>query len=212
MRVVDLTGQIFGKLRVLERAGSARGARWKCLCDPALGGCGNISHVCSGDFRRTRPVRSCGCDRGGSGRFEKVHGGTGTPLFAAWGGIKQRCFNRDSAVWKDYGGRGITLHAPWIEDFAAFSAYVRSYLGDRPSVEHTIDRIENDGHYAPGNLRWATKAQQAQNRRTSKLDATAILFVRHWASRGFTRKSIATAFGIGERYVSQVVHGHRGVV
>ena len=81
-----------------------------------------------------------------------------------WNSIKQRCFNPNNDAYADYGGRGITVHKPWIEDSNAFIRWVIENLGRRPEG-HSIDRISVNGDYAPGNLRWATLFQQASNTR-----------------------------------------------
>lgn len=210
MRVVDLSGHVFGKLRVLERAGSLRGARWKCLCALDLGGCGNITFVCSGDLRRSRPVRSCGCDRGGEGRFEKTHGHTsgalrkhgGSPEYVCWRSMIDRCTNPNYEGWSRYGGRGIAVCAAWLSSFEAFFEHV----GPRPSSKHSIDRFPNrNGNYEPGNVRWATAKEQILNRDATKLDEWDTKFIRHWRKRGFRSKHIAAAFRVSTGHVSRVV-------
>jgi hypothetical protein len=89
----------------------------------------------------------------------------GTPEYRAWSGIITRCCNANHNSFREYGGRGITVCREWRESFAAFHAFV----GNRPSAKHSIDRIDNSGNYEPGNVRWATDADQANNRRTSRL-------------------------------------------
>jgi hypothetical protein len=79
--------------------------------------------------------------------------------------MKQRCTNPNSKDWKYYGARGITVWPPWMEDFHLWLEHV----GRRPSSKHSLDRIDNDGHYVPGNVRWATALQQTHNRRVSKV-------------------------------------------
>lgn len=98
---------------------------------------------------------------GADGRMRPTHGLTHHPLFAVLKGIKYRLKNQAS-----YKKRGITLAPEW-EDPAVFIAYVEKELGQKPSPSHTIDRIDNDKGYEPGNIRWASKAEQAQNRTTS---------------------------------------------
>lgn len=77
-----------------------------------------------------------------------------------WRTMKARCLNPKNKKWDRYGGRGIRIYEPWINDFKEFYDYV----GPRPSNQHSIDRIDNDGHYEPGNVRWATPEEQVYNR------------------------------------------------
>ena len=96
-----------------------------------------------------------------------THGLWQHPLYGVWCGIRKRCLLPSNAAYKNYGGRGITLYEEWIESPVAFISYVEKELGDKPSPEHSLDREDNDGNYEPGNLRWATRQEQADNRRHS---------------------------------------------
>ncbi len=90
------------------------------------------------------------------------------PHYNRWEMMKRRCLNpRHKSYW-DYGGRGIKIYSPWIRDFLLFSDWLDSALGPKPSDAHTLDRINNEEGYFPGNLRWATPQQQLENRRESK--------------------------------------------
>jgi hypothetical protein len=82
------------------------------------------------------------------------------PEYQVWCDLKHRCLNPKATNYHRYGGRGITVSPEWLNDFAAFYAYV----GPRPSPDHSIDRIDNDGNYEPGNVRWATYLEQNDNR------------------------------------------------
>lgn len=87
-------------------------------------------------------------------------------IYRTWADIKQRCCNLNNPGYKNYGGRGITMHEPWVHDFQAFYDYV-STLEHYGESDYSLDRIENDGNYEPGNLRWATQSEQNRNKRTN---------------------------------------------
>jgi hypothetical protein len=100
-----------------------------------------------------------------------VHGLAAHPLYDTWAGMLARCHNPKSAAWMHYGGRGIQVCREW-HGVAVFVAWVEANLGARPEG-HSLDRIDNDGDYEPGNVRWATALEQAANRRPSRRAATA---------------------------------------
>jgi len=92
------------------------------------------------------------------------HGMTDTPEYSSWAGAKARCANPKINCWSRYGGRGISMCREWMDSFLAFYLW----MGPRPSPEHSIDRIDNDGNYEPGNVRWATLSEQINNTHRSK--------------------------------------------
>ena len=99
------------------------------------------------------------------------HGLKGTPLHGKWGNIKERLFTKTNPAYPNYGGRGITMYEPWIHDVRLFCNYV-SALPDYGVKGLTLDRIDNDGNYEPGNLRWTTRHIQATNQRKLKKNNT----------------------------------------
>ena len=125
------------------------------------------------------------------------HGLSGSPMYRIWGLIKQRCYNPTNASYREYGARGIVMCDEWRYDFHAFARD----LGPRPSAGHSVDRIDNDGPYAPWNCRWATRSEQARNRRNTRvfeLDGQAGTLAE-WAERtGVRRSTLAQRYyGLG---------------
>ena len=160
-KAIDLTGQRFGKLLVIERANvvgkAGQNAKWKCLCD-----CGK-THIVYSHCLKDGSVKSCGCLLV---EMHKTHGMTKTKLYSVWNCIKQRCNNPNYKNYDDYGGRGIKLFKDWQDDFLAFREYVVK-LPHYNEKGYSIDRINNNGNYEPGNIRFATKREQALNRRNT---------------------------------------------
>lgn len=85
-------------------------------------------------------------------------------VYVSWLGMKQRCYNPKNRDYKHYGARGITVCSEWRESFSAY----RKYIGEPPTKKHSIDRIDNNGNYEPGNVRWATQKEQVSNRRAAQ--------------------------------------------
>ena len=160
-RKLNILGCEFGRLTVIGEAASRKGhAYWVVQCQ-----CGApAKEVAAGALLRGKTV-SCGCyrrqvmDEGRARKHKGTHGRSHEPEYDTWRGIIRRCTNPSDAYWHRYGGRGITVHPEWLESFDAFIADV----GRRPAAGMSIDRIDNDGNYEPGNVRWATPTQQVEN-------------------------------------------------
>lgn len=173
-RYDDLTGQRFGRLVVLEEAGRRnRHPVWRCRCD-----CGG-EHITAGVSLRAGLTKSCGCLRSGK---------TKTRAYAVWVGMVRRCTKSTDGSYSAYGGRGIKVCSRWMT-FENFQAD----MGE-PQPGMQIDRIDNNGHYEPGNCRWATRTEQARNKRNNRLitSDSVTLTLAEWAERaGVTPDTIA---------------------
>jgi hypothetical protein len=158
--LIDLTGLRFGRLVVVSRAENIRPkvARWLCICD--CGGHATANGLCL-KFGYTK---SCGClindvlkDR------NTKHGRSKSDTHRIWCGIKTRCNNPNADSYKGYGGRGIKICDKWADSFEAFLVD----MGERPSKQHSIERIDVNGNYEPSNCKWILNKDQTSNMRSN---------------------------------------------
>lgn len=182
----DLTGQRFGRLTVIQPNGkdSQGHYKWLCACD-----CGNLKTIV-GTYLTRGETQSCGClhtevvkahNRSAAkiestARWNRVykhkHGNAGSRLYRVWGGMKKRCYNPNDSAYQYYGARGISICDDWLNDFSQFRewAMANGYDETAKHGECTIDRIDVDGNYEPGNCRWVSIAEQNRNRRKKVKD------------------------------------------
>lgn len=163
-KMIDLTGQRFGRLIAIKRStesGTNKGVYWLCHCD-----CGKEKYIRGADLR-DGSVKSCGClkDEKTSKRFRK-HGQSNTLLYDIWSSMKGRCFRKTCKDYPNYGGRGITVCNEWKNDFQAFYDWAISH-GYKDHL--TIERMNPNGNYEPQNCTWLENEKQAINRRNTKL-------------------------------------------
>lgn len=191
MKVIDLKGKKFGRLTIIDFAEIRyRRAFWLCECV-----CGNVKIV-DGIRLRSGKTRSCGClrremsaERGR--RLNTIHGGSYTSEYRIWISMRSRCLDETHTSYHNYGGRGIKVCDRWRESFVSFL----EDMGPRPSLQHSIDRIDNDGDYTPKNCRWATMKEQRRNSRQNR-------FIIAFGERR-TLIEWSECYGIGPRTISR---------
>lgn len=103
-------------------------------------------------------------------------------ILNTWKGMMARCYRASFPAYRDYGARGIEVYEPWRNDPAAFASWLAANLGPRPEG-CTLDRIDNDGHYEPGNLQWSSRREQTLNSRRSRTARGTVRRGNRWRAR-----------------------------
>lgn len=204
---LDLTGQNFGRLNAIRPIGMVRGSgvEWLCLCE-----CGGHVHVVAKSLRSGH-TRSCGCLHTESVRRPRTHGGSGTQAHSSWQNMIARCTHPSNPAYEHYQKRGITVCDRWrsFENFLAD-------MGERPGGfrEYTLERVDNDRGYEPGNCEWATWSVQAKNRTdnsgernpAAKLTNEQVVAILADPRR---QSIIAAEYGVKQQQISRIKSGKR---
>ena len=188
----DMTGVVRHGVKVIEDArGQGRNPRLKCRCH-----CGVVFAPFKASFCLSK-VKGCGC------QHHYLH-----PLYSTWTTMKRRCYNPRYPEYHLYGGRGITICDRWRTSFVNF----HEDMGPKPSPQHSIDRIANNGNYEPENCRWATPLIQANNSRMARKVKAAgeELSLAQWARRlGISRERARQLHNNGQ-LVSRINNSDKG--
>ena len=156
-KFIDISGQRFGRLIVIKENGTTKNGdiRWLCRCD-----CGNEKTI-TGSKLRSGHTQSCGClQRETIRKIRTKHNMSSASLYSIWGNMKERCYRKTNNRYYRYGARGITVCDEW-HDFANFSEWA---FDNGYEEGLSIDRIDIDKNYEPGNCRWIPLSEQMQNR------------------------------------------------
>jgi len=196
MAIKDMVGQVYGKLTVVsfvECRGSGRHAYWMTSCE-----CGN-SHIVRGSHLRSMEVVECSICQSNTAREKSTtHGltydaaGNKCKIFQAYLNIKKRCYNPNNKAYTDYGAKGITMQQSWLDDPTSFV----NYLGEAPSSEHSVERLDVDRGYEEGNIVWALPTTQGRNRRGGRDLPTCVYKKRDYFifNKYVLGKSVTIAF------------------
>lgn len=208
-RRVDVVGQTFGRLVVREmRYEPHKDSRALCECS-----CGGFVVALVYNLRNGNTA-SCGClarehstTQGRllgpiQGKKNATHGMSDTRTYASWKDAKRRCFDPKNKRYPEYGGRGIGMSREWRNSFGAFFAS----MGEAPDGM-TLERVNVDGNYEPGNCRWATKAEQARNTRSNKANWEMVREMRRRHANGESSARLAAEFGMCWTNAKYIVSG-----
>jgi len=202
---IDLTNKIFGRLTVMERVDNNKHGqtRFKCQCI-----CGNTSIVLS-RLLRNGTTTSCGCYHDEMSKINNTtHNMRHVSEYKIWLQMKNRCYNPNSYAHIHYGGRGIKVCERWRNSFELFY----HDMGARPSMAHSIDRINTNGNYEPSNCRWATDFVQTRNTRTTKIKLEDISdIVNKYKSGRYTQDQLAIEYNCSQFNIHYTLKKYSGI-
>jgi len=205
-------GDKFGKLTLIESIyqGKGKSNKWLCSCD-----CGNETKVFSYNFRNGNTTQCADCVIKSRAKNRTRHGdlagGKCALEYSCWIQIKMRCYNKKNKRYERYGGRGITVCDKWLNDYSQFL----KDMGRRPDDCSSIDRIDNDGNYEPGNCKWANVYDQAKNKSNNvmlTLNGKTTHLLEWERITGIKERTIARRLKIGWSHEKALTHKVRSAI
>jgi hypothetical protein len=203
---LNLEGKIINNIKFINFSHIKNKTRiWNCECYCGKKFQAPISRI------KNKNTKSCGClsksiliKRNKENRKWKT---SDKKMYAVWHAMINRCYNKDNWRYKYYGGRGILVCESW-QNFDNYYNWIKNNLGDKSNKNDSIDRINNDGNYEPGNIRWATKKIQSKNKRGPKLTAKLAEEIR---SSDLSRKEISKKYNVAESQISRIINNKRWI-
>ena len=203
---LDLANQTINNIKFISFSHVHKKQRiWNCVCY-----CGN-SFKCIPSHVKNKNTKSCGClSRSITIKRNKENrkwATTDKHSHAVWSAMHSRCYNKNNWRYPLYGGRGIIVCEAW-KSFDNYYSYIKETLGEKPDKSYSIDRINNNGNYEPGNIRWASKTAQAKNKRGPKLDIEKAKEIKE---SNLSRKELATKYNVNQSQISRIINNKRWV-
>jgi hypothetical protein len=194
-------GDRYGRLTIIKysKTDNFKRKMWSCKCD-----CGIIKDVLARNlFNGT--TQSCGClQKELAKKLNTKHDLCQYRLYGIFKEIKSRCENKNNWRYKYYGARGISIYQEWLDDPKKFIDWIDENLGARPTKKHSLDRIDNDGNYEPGNLRWADTKTQSRNRSCTKLTKEKAEEIK---KSSLSIKELSKIYHVGKSQISAIING-----
>lgn len=203
----DMTGTVFGRLTVLERAANTASGqiRWICKCV-----CGNKVIVQATNLK-SGATKSCGClNREKRRTSRRTHGLHKHPLYQVWKDMRRRCRAKNHHAFADYGGRGIRVCAEWESNFSEFYKWAMT-KGYRPGL--SVDRKENNGPYSPENCQFSTRIEQNNNKRSNRIikhDGKRLTLSQWAAQSGISMKRLSSRLKAGWTFAKAITTPTKG--
>lgn len=165
-KLIDLTGKQFGQWTVIQRGPilHKRTYSWECRCS-----CGTVATLETTNLKRGTTSKCPKCRGKQLGDMNTKHGAARasgfTTEYRSWNHLREKCVNASNPAYPRFGGRGVTMHPRWVASFKAFL----DDMGERPSPKHILERVEETGHYEPGNCVWLTKSDIALKKAKTRI-------------------------------------------